>query len=66
MLRALVSLQGWCLGPAPPTAFAPSYYLTPELVLALIAGDVIGSMPVGLAFRTLARSAASTPAGSSI
>ena len=50
LLRALVYLRALAgLGPALPTAFAPSYYLTPELVLALIAG-VIGSMPVGLAF----------------
>ena len=50
LLRALVYLRAMVgLGPALPTAFAPSYYLTPELVVALIAG-VIGSMPVGFAF----------------
>jgi alginate O-acetyltransferase complex protein AlgI len=50
LLGALVYLRAMAgLGPALPTAFAPSYYLTTELVLALVAG-VIGSMPVGLAF----------------
>jgi alginate O-acetyltransferase complex protein AlgI len=42
-LRALAGL-----GVASPTAFAASFYLTRELVLALAAG-VIGSMPVGAA-----------------
>jgi alginate O-acetyltransferase complex protein AlgI len=42
-LRAMAGL-----GPAAPTAFAASFYLTRELVLALMAG-VIGSMPVGAA-----------------
>ncbi len=43
---ALVYLRAMAgLGPALPTPFAPSFYLTPELVLALAAG-IIGSMPI--------------------
>jgi len=50
LVRALVYLKAMAgFGSGLPTAFAPSYYITPELMLALIAG-VIGSMPVGLAF----------------
>ena len=48
LLRALAYLRAMAgLSPAGPTAFAPSYYLTPELVLALLAG-AIGSTPIWL------------------
>ncbi len=40
MLRAMVGLA-----PGDPTAYSPGWYLTPELILALVVG-VIGSTPI--------------------
>ena len=54
-LRAMAGL-----GTLEPTAFAPSFYLTPELILALAAG-VVGSMPIGLMFERWRTRASATP-----
>ena len=64
MSGALSMLQAMAgLGAGQPTPFAASWYLTPELVLAMIAG-IIGSTPIVPALsRAALRPAASGPIG---